>query len=197
MKLISPNQLLYAILLLIFSSCVASSGVVQSNTIAAPAASLAKYKTYAWYQEQPAKAPDYDRGYSNQLNNNIRRAVEEELQRKGYTKATTNPDVLVAYDVSISVPIEKDAPGTYPNGFGYSYGYMAGYRYNYGNPNLSGYRPVDLFKQGTLIIDFVDPARDMLVWRGWSEGAISNFNANYKNVQGSVERVLEKLPVIR
>ena len=150
-------------------------------------------RTYAWYQNPPAAAAEYEKGYKAGLDENIRRAVEAELAEKGWQKVEQNPDVLVAYDVSVSVPLEKDKPENFAPGFGYSYGYMSGYRYNYGNAGLPGYRNVDLFKEGTLIIDLVSPKTDQLVWRGWSEGAISNFNAGYNKVQQQVAEVLGSL----
>ncbi len=180
----------------LLSACVATSGINHTTAIAVPNvnAKLAKYKTYAWYQDKPAAEADFDKGFNASLDKNIRAAVEQELQEKGYRKATGKADVLVAYDVSVSVPVEKDKPENFAPGFGYSYGYMAGYRYKYGDANLPGYRSVDLFKQGTLILDVVDSKTKELIWRGWTEGAISNFKAKPATVQKEVETILIKLP---
>lgn len=187
---------LYLLLPVLLSACVVASGIVHTNAISAAGAKPAKYTTYAWYQEQPVAPAAYDEGFNADLDKSIRQAVEEELQQRGYKKvaATAKPDVLLAYDVSVSVPEEKDKPENFAPGFGYSYGYMSGYRYHYKDAGLPGYRPVDLFKEGTLIIDMVNPATGALVWRGWSEGAISNFKAGYNKVQQQVTEVLSKLP---
>lgn len=187
---------LYLLLPVLLSACVVASGVVHTNAIFAPGAKLAKYTTYAWYQEQPVAPAAYEEGYSGSLNKNIRQAIEKELQQRGYKKvdAAAKPDVLLAYDVSVSVPEEKDKPENFAPGFGYSYGYMSGFRYRYKDAGLPGYRPVDLFKEGTLIIDMVNPTTDALVWRGWTEGSISNFKAGYRKVQQQVADVLDKLP---
>lgn len=176
-----------------FSSCVATSGISRTSSIMAPTAGFNNLKTFAWYQEKPAGVQDFEKGYRAELDAHLRRAIEEELQRRGYRKASSNPAMLVAYDVSVSVPIEKDTPGAYPPGFGYGYAYMAGYRYNYRNTNMPGYRAVDLFKKGTLIIDFIEPASNELLWRGWSEEGLSNFNANYKKVRNLVGQVIGEL----
>lgn len=191
------NRLLVLYCLIICSiglnSCVTTSGARGASAIKTPYARMNNFMTYAWYQKQPVAEPAYDKGYNANLHRNIQKAVEEELQEQGYRKVDTNPDVLVAYDVSVSVPEEKDKPGNFANGFGYSYGYMTGYRYTYGNADMPGYRSVDLFKQGTLIIDFISPQSNMLLWRGWAEGGIRNFKAGYKTVQQQVEEVIEKL----
>lgn len=178
----------------LLSGCVTTSASLGANAIKAPyATSLKKYSTYAWYQPEPVAAPDYIDGYRGSLHRNMVAAIEEELKERGYTKVDQNPDVLVAYDLSVSVPVEKDKPENFAEGFGYSYGYMSGYRYDYGHADMPGYRSVDLFKQGTLIIDLINPKSNMLLWRGWSEGAISNFGSGGKVVQKQVDEVLDKL----
>lgn len=195
MKKKSCLSLLLSLLFVTISlnSCVTTSGAIGANAIKTPYATPDRYKTYAWYQPAPADKPDYDKGYNENLNAHILRAVEEELEERGYRKDAKKPDVLVAYDVSVSVPEEKDKTSKARPGFGYSYGYMAGYRYNYGHADMPGYRSVDLFKEGTLIIDLVHPQSNMLLWRGWAEGSISNFKASYSKVHSQVEEVLEKL----
>ena len=191
MKKHTPLLFLY---LLFLSACVASSVSSRPNSVTVTGANTLNYKTYAWFQDQPVAPIAYDEDYTGSLNNHIRQAVEEVLQKNGFTKATNGtPDVLVAYDVSVSVPEEKDIANNYIKGFGYSYAYMSGYRHNYGNEQLPGYRAVDLYKSGTLIIDLVNPKTNELVWRGWTEGAISNFKAGYNSVRNEVEKVLEPL----
>lgn len=192
------NQLssaLYLFLCAIFlSSCVATSGIDHTNTISSSEGVLAKKTTYAWYQSTPAAQPAYGPGFDADLHKHLLKAVEEELQRKGYTKTSVNPDMLVAYDVSVSVPDAMDKPELYGPGFGYSYAYMSGYRYTYGNAELPGYRAVDLFKQGTLILDVIDPKTKQLLWRGWTEGAIKDFGAGYGTVKSQVQRIVNRMP---
>lgn len=193
-NLLSP--LFFCLLLLgvfYLPSCVTTSASLGAKSIKAPyAASLRQAKTYAWFQQPPLAQPEYLKGYKPALHDHIMQAVEKELQQRGYTKVEQNPDVLVAYDVSVSVPLEKDKAENFVEGFGYSYAYMSGYRYNYGHADMPGYRNVDLFKEGTLIIDLINPKSNMLLWRGWAEGAI-NFNAGSGAVARKVEEVLAQL----
>lgn len=180
-----------------FSSCVATSGIDHTSAISASEGALGNKNTFAWYQPTPQSRAAYGPGYSASLNEQMLKAVEEELQRKGYSKTTVNPDMLVAYDVSVSVPDAMDKPELYGPDFGYSYAYMAGYRYSYGNGQLPGYRAVDLFKQGTLIIDVIDPKNKQLLWRGWTEGAVKKSDAGYSKTRSLVQEILKRLPAPR
>lgn len=186
---------LYLLLIpVLLSSCVATSGIDNTSSIASTEKPLKTQKTYNWYQAEPAAPAAFENGYSPNLHQHLLKAVEAELEKKGYSKTSVNPDLLVAYDVSVSVPESKDKPELYGNGFGYSYAYMAGYRYNYGNAQIPGYRVVDLFKEGTLIVDVIDPKTKQLLWRGWTEGAVSNFNAGYGKTEGLVRPIIQRLP---
>jgi hypothetical protein len=111
---------------MLFASCVATSGIANTSTIAANDAPFVQKSTYAWYQPEPAAGAEYGQGYGPGLHKNMLQAIEEELERKGYTKTSVNPDLLVAYDMSVSVPDEMDMPQLYGPGFGYSFAYMAG-----------------------------------------------------------------------
>lgn len=194
MKLYTTINTIAALaLILMLSSCVVTSGIKNTNTITAPGANTKLYRTYSWYQPNSAAGASYDKGYKSDLHEDIIKAIEATLQQKGYTKVTANPDVLLAYDVSVSVPLEKDKPENFAPGFGYSYAYMSGYRYAYGNSGLPGYRAVDLFKSGTLIIDMINPKANQLVWRGWTEGAFDDFNESSGKVQHEVREILSKL----
>lgn len=185
---------LYLFLLsLLFTSCVATSGINNTSTITSSEGALAGKQTYAWFQATPGQE-SYGEGYGPSLNQHMLKAVEEELARKGYSKTTVNPDMLVAYDMSVSVPDAMDKPELYGQGFGYSYAYMAGFRYTYDNAQMPGYRAVDLFKQGTLIVDVIEPRSKQLLWRGWTEGAVKNGNINYGKVRGLVQEILKQMP---
>jgi hypothetical protein len=175
-------------------SCVATSGINHTSNITSSEGTLNGKNTYAWYQPTPGAVAAYGEGYGPGLNENMLKAVEEELARKGYTKTSVNPDMLVAYDMSVSVPDAMDKPERYGQGFGYSYAYMSGYRYTYGNAQMPGYRAVDLFKQGTLIVDVIDPRTKQLLWRGWTEGAVKNPNAGYSKVRSLVQEIMKGMP---
>lgn len=184
---------LLSLCLLYLPSCVTTSASLGAKSIRAPyATSLRSAKTYAWYQPSPPAQPEYLKGYKLALQAHIVTAIEKTMQTRGFTKVEKNPDVLIAYDVSVSVPVEKDKPENFVEGFGYSYAYMSGYRYAYGHSDMPGYRSVDLFKEGTLIIDLINPRSNMLLWRGWAERALTP-KSGAGAVAKNVEEVLSQL----
>ena len=187
------NLAVMMLALFTLNACVVTSSIKNTASITAPGANTKLYRTYNWYQPVPMAPAAFDNGYKPALHAQITNAVEEYLQQKGFRKVEENPDVLLAYDVSVSVPLEKDKPENFAPGFGYSYGYMKGFRYKYGNAGLPGYRAVDLFKSGTLIIDMIDPRTDQLAWRGWTEGAFDDFKPGNGKVQQQVNEILNKL----
>jgi hypothetical protein len=181
------------LLLTLLNSCVTSSISTESKIIVAPDAKLTDIKTFAWVQLTPVSAAAYNNGFSNELDRDLRHAIEEYLKQKGIMKVEQNADILIAYDVSVAVPPGIEKANNYENGFGYGYAYMAGYRYAYTQSNLLGYRPVDLYKQGTLVIDFVSPDNNQLIWRGWAEGALPDQDPRFAKVQQHVAGLLQKM----
>ncbi|WP_180336294.1 DUF4136 domain-containing protein [Pontibacter ramchanderi] len=194
MNLKLSSALYFMLGAILLSSCVATSGIDHTTSISSSEGVLSNKTTYAWYQPKPTATAAYGPGFDKSLHEHLLKAVEEELQAKGYTKTSVNPDMLVAYDVSVSVPDAMDKPELYGPGFGYSYAYMSGYRYSYGNAALPGHRAVDLFKQGTLILDIIEPRSKQLLWRGWTEGAFNSFDAGYGKVKSQVERIVNRMP---
>jgi hypothetical protein len=53
---------------------------------------------------------------------------------------------------------------------------------------------VDLFKQGTLIIDVIDPKSKQLLWRGWTEGAVKKPDAGYGKIRSQVQEIIQRMP---
>ena len=89
-------------------------------------------------------------------------AIKANLNAKGYTLSENA-------DFSISLFFTKDTKTSIQSTGGYGYGYGYGYR-GYGGMGGSTY--VTQYDEGTLVIDFVDMAKQELVWRGVGTGAL-------------------------
>src|SRR5437868_5863537 len=60
-------------------------------------ANLAKYKTYMWVNTRANQ--DDNKNTTAFAEQNIHNTVNTELQKEGWTEVTSNPDVLVSYDI--------------------------------------------------------------------------------------------------
>jgi len=137
----------------------------------------------------------------------LKKAVEAELVAKNLSKQANSPDFLIAYSVAVEdkVDVRSDRFGY---GYGYGYGYRHGYygfgyrsRYHgfgygsgyYGNGGLYGYQ----FKEATLILDFIDPESNELLWRGIYIDEIDDSGIiKEEQINEAVEQILEKFPPV-
>jgi hypothetical protein len=117
-----------------------------------PEADFSQYKTFNWM-------PDEDRGErAGQewdhpfVDKRIQQALIVALQGKGFEKTATQPDLLVAYRFTSK---QKTAVHVYDP------------PYPYWGPQPT---EVQRLREGTLVIDLVDPQTRRLVWRGWGVG---------------------------
>lgn len=95
--------------------------------------------------------------YDNDLvERRIRRAVEEHLVERGFTKSESAPDFRVASHCKVDERLEiRD--------WSYAYG-MRGGRYGYGVPVRD--TEIREYEEGTLILDVIEESTGHLIWRG-------------------------------
>jgi hypothetical protein len=144
-------------------------GVILSLAVAAAACSSVKYNsdfdpaidfegmsTYAWLEAaDPSQA---NRGVDELTERRIITALENQLDAKGYRRATTGtPDLLVNFYLTTE---QKMDVSTYSTGWGY-YGWYGGTQ-----------TTVHQWTEGTLVVDLVDVAEKDLAWRGWAQGEL-------------------------
>ena len=143
---------------------------------------LPAIRTFAWI-EQPAKPIRNPIIQNSLMDSRIKQAVERELQTLGYQKNVESPALLVVYHAGLEDKIDVS-----PYGYGYCHGrYYGGYG-GYGGSYLRSY------KEGTLILDFVDPETMHLIWRGWAVGAFDDAENAAMYVNKAVAKILKKFP---
>jgi len=132
-------------------------------------------KTYRWHSKNAHNESSLK--YLNPImDQRIRSTIEQQLQTQNFTIATTEKvDFLVNYSVVIEDKTDIRTynnyngfhPGfTYGAGFG-SYGSRMDFAYGTGSEtHMTNY------KQGTLIIDIINPETDQLMWRGAADGRL-------------------------
>ena len=178
---------LFALLLVVLTACSSISVVTDYDT----SRDFSSLKTYAWLE--PKKKLVIDPLVDNDLMvQRIHRSVDAELKQLGYTQATgdKSADFLITYHVSAEDKISVSS-------FHGSYGYYPCWHGCIG-PGF-GYDPdiyVRQYKQGTFMLDVIDPASDKLMWRGVAGKPLSGGTPGERDdyVQAIVDAILSKFP---
>lgn len=119
------------------------------------------------------------------LDEDIKRAVDEQLAQKGFTKVDKNADVLVSYHAALHQELSMNLSASGWGGRGS------------GMWNGSALGQTSTIPVGTLVVDLYDPARKQLIWRGDATKSIEvkkDPNKNYKNLEKAVAKLLKNYP---
>ena len=132
------------------------------------ATNFSAFKTYQWVDSKAGGAP------SQLMDQNIKRAVDEQLVGKGLQRVDNGGDLQVVYHAAVSQEKQFD---------GFSFG-----------PRWNGSARVNssTIDNGKLTLDFFDPAKHQLVWRGDVGKTLDIKRDPDKNYQ-SLEKAIAKL----
>ncbi|CAN5281218.1 hypothetical protein BH09BAC6_BH09BAC6_09510 [soil metagenome] len=172
-------------------SCLSACSSYNYYTAAINKTNLSNYHTFAW---MPPPGGSHTRQTSNLADAKIKDAVTAALVSKGLKLSQTRPDLVVSYSTQVGTGTKTyyyssyyDG-GFYPGwGLGFGYGWGWGYRpyyYAYGAPFAyygGSYAERTHYKEGTIIIDLIDPRTRRIVWRGFGVGEV------HKNPQKNIE----------
>lgn len=135
---------------------------------------FANYATFKW-MPHPKKRSKNSVAKGSLLDKRIRRAVEQELRARGFEVKKYGPaDALLAYHINLQKRVEISP---------------VGYRY-WGWPRAHVHR----YREGSIIIDVVDPDLKQLVWRGAAVGAVGSPNTSQEKISEAMARVFEEYP---
>ena len=150
-------------------------------------ADFSKYKTFQYVQTE-ANIAD-----SNPLGDQrIVAGIKREMTAKGFTEASSNPDVFVTYHGEDQEGMSFDTMHT---GFG-GYGYGPGWRWGYGGMGMgSSTTTVRTYTKGTLIVDIWDASAKELIWRGVASDTLSdNPQKNVEKANKALAKMFERYP---
>ena len=147
-----------------------------------PTVDFTKLKTYDW------SATKTDPSIDEFVEKRVRSAVDSQLQAKGYVLSSENPDFLV----SMALATRTTTAGSV--GVGASVGIPIGM----GSVSVGGGKSAPrVKKEGTLVLDFVDPASRSAIWKGTAEAAIRDSvppEEQQKRINRVVSEVLAQFP---
>ncbi len=162
-----------------------------------PSANLGDFKTYSWIANE--KSDQVNKDHKNDIAEaNVRKAVNEELQKNGLKEVKTNPDLLLTYDLLVEKNEKRQNQPLYSRPYSRLYYNRFSGRYGtiYYPSQFLGYdsyrSPV---KEGTVTITMIDPKTDKTIWQGWATDEINSSNITGKEIQKNVKSIFRKFDV--
>ena len=165
---------------LLLGAC--ASAPPEPESMRDPSAPWASYATYGW---SPAPGVDGTDQPLLMLDQNIRRAIAGELQRRGYTESA-NPDLRITYQTTRKDVVESN-PVRVGVGMG-SWGGSFGGSVSVGSPSLRNYQ------EGTLVIHAIDHGRNAEVWQGRVSGKVTKGSTEAAAVTTAVQAAMRDFP---
>jgi hypothetical protein len=157
---------------------------------------LSKYKTYAWADDN-TKVHEPDRS-SDIVKQNIRAAVDGQLQKNGWQFVTANPDVLVNTDLVIERNQQQQKNPVYSQPYTRSFfnrysGRVSTYYYPSQFVGYNSYSTT--IKEGTVTVTLIDAATDKAVWQGWATNELNAANITGKEINKNVNSIFKKFEI--
>lgn len=156
-------------------SCV---GTMKVFTDFDPDYSLKNFKTFGWSDSKQLEVKGNPLYYNELNDKRIKKEVELQMTGKGYQLAATNPGLIMHYHFVL-----ENRQVINPDPFGDYGSYWL-------NRNVNGYE----FREGTLIIDLMDPKTNNLVWRGWAVGFLDEERPDQmgKQIKHAIQNIFAK-----
>jgi hypothetical protein len=122
------------------------------------------------------------------IDRDIKRSIDEQLAQKGLAKVERDADLSVGYqavfDLEKGINLSAWGPRSGPGGWG---GWDSG--------TVTG--QTSTIPVGMLLVDFFDPAKKQLIWRGDASKTLDlkkDPDKNYKNLQRVMTKLLKNYP---
>jgi hypothetical protein len=151
-------------------------------------ANFGTYRTYA--VEPPKNTPPLSPSSDAALRN----ALNQSLSAKGIHEVGMGdkPDLAVVPHAKLQQKYNVEQYTTWgygPDMWPYYGGY---YGVWYGAPYT--YSTIESYTEGTLVLDFVDTARQKLAFRGVGKGTVGSAQSNAEKIGEAVKKIVEKFP---
>lgn len=153
-----------------------------------PSVSFPGLQRYFWVEppEREDASPFAD---NSLLRKRVRFAMENALASRGFqaSESREDADFLVTYSVILEERLRVDTFSTTSGAYRSRH---------YGIGNIHSTANVQAYQESTLIIDFLDPSNEDLVWRGWGTGIVRTRDRGRgsKNLDKGVNAILEVFP---
>jgi hypothetical protein len=174
---------------LLFAGCAGNAHIEKDKN-----ADFSKYRTYSWVDE-PVVKHDKKNRRNDLTETNIRNAVNEELQKKGWQEARSNPDVILNYELVVEKNQVQQQDPVYSQSYTRSYynRYTGRVHTFYYPSQFMGYDSyTTTVKEGTVTITMIDSKTDKTVWQGWTTSEVNGRNITSKEIDKNVKTIFKK-----
>jgi hypothetical protein len=197
--LVMKNVLLATILALLVgvSACSPKVNVEQRANV-----NFSKYRTFDFADTEVKTSGDRNPLLRSSITQDrIKQAIADELAKRGLRQVENNPDFLVTTHTFVE-QAERTVYDTYP-GPNYTYPYAVGYRgrflpINYGSWYTPAYYSAprtEQYREGTLVLDFIDAKTNNLVWRGSMADPVDDPGRLGSEFSKAAKEILDKFPI--
>ncbi len=135
--------------------------------------------TYSWLEKKQMEDRNNPLVYNELNDKRVKQAVDEQLLAKGYQLKPEGSELIVHYHIVID---DKTAVYTDP------------YGYYYNNYWMMRRTDVYRYREGTLIIDFMDSRNCELIWRGWATSILQDDEVSEAKIREAVQKIFQQFP---
>jgi hypothetical protein len=174
-------------------SCKSPVYVQKDETV-----NLRDYHTYMWVD---TKTNDHDNSprataFADQ---NVHNAVNAELAKQGWREVSSNPDVLLSYDILVERSTEQQSNPVYSQPFTRMYynPYRRGWGTIYYPSQFIGYQNYEVpVKEGTITITMTDARTDKVAWQAWTTEKLNYARLTPDEINKSVRNIFNKFDMV-
>lgn len=177
------KKITIAFTLLLAIGMFACSPVRITNSYSAKNVDFGQYRTFDFTEETESGAS----ALASEETHLVRAEVTRQLEKRGLTRSTSNPDLLVNLEVAVEDKVQTRQTNIIsdpPN-------YIGQRRFTWQSKEV----PVGKYQEGTVTVNLVDRERNRLIWQGEAEGILpSNPRRLQKTIAEGGDKLFSQLP---
>ena len=175
-----------------FAACSTPVHVEKDDSV-----NLNNYRTYMWVDTRYQQDDNTGRPvYYGDIT--VRNAANAELRRIGWTEVSSDPDVLISYDVLVKNTTARRSEPIYTQSYTRTYYNPRLRRWGtiYYPSEFLGYNNYSVpVNEGTVSITLTDANTDRIVWQGWTIDELNYSRISQDELTTSVKNIFSKLDV--
>jgi hypothetical protein len=149
-----------------------------TNSYSAKNLDFGQYRTFDFTEDGQTGASSF----ASEQTHVVRQEITRQLEKRGLTHSTANPDLLVDLEVTVEDKVQTRETNLMTEPLNY----IGQRRFTWQSREV----PVGRYQQGTVTVNLVDRERNKLIWQGEAEGVLP---ANAKRLQRAIAEGGDKL----